>query len=234
MSVSSNHWDMNRRPTWVIHKTWAGGSAARVLFFTREQGLVWASCQGGWSPKKQALIQAYHPLWATFTQRHGWHYVQHMEHAGMAFDYTAANLLTALYVNELLYHGLRPQDPHPELYDAYITTLQNLSLAVTQPQLEQVLRRFEWALLSSIGYAISLTHDAQTYQPIVANHYYVFQAGLGLLLAQEGLLGADILAIANDDLTDLKVLKTAKHMMRTALHHALGGKRIKSRDFYRV
>lgn len=233
MSASSNQWDMNN-PAWVIHKTWAGGTSARVLFFTETQGLVWARCYGADSPKKQALIQAYHPLCIHLTQKQGWYTVQQLESAGMAFDYTAFNLVAALYINELLYHALRPQEAHPNLYAAYVTTLQNLSLATSQYELEPILRRFEWALLIAMGYGISLSHEAETQQPLQPEAHYQFQAGLGLVQSKEGLLGAHILALAQDDLSAPKVLKTAKYLMRAALHHALGGKRIKSRDFYRT
>lgn len=232
MNVPCKLWDMNN-PFWLIHKTWAGSSSARVLFFTREQGLVWATCQGGWGPKKQALLQAFSPLWAELTQRQTWYYVRHLELAGSAFEFTSMYLFSALYMNELLYHALRPQDPYPDLYDAYITTLQNVSLATTQLALEPILRRFEWQVLRSIGYAMSLTQDASTHLPIVADQYYRFQAGLGFSQAPEGISGRDILALANDDLQTPQVLKTAKFIMRRALTHALGGKTIKSREFFK-
>lgn len=235
MSVSYTAWDMNNlteAPAWVVHKIWAGGSSARVLFFTRGQGLIWAKYQGGWAPKKQALLQAYLPLWLELVQRHGWYYVRHLEIAGIGFEFAATNLLTVLYVNELLYLALRPEDPHPDLYDAYLTTLQQLSLATSRSSLESVLRRFEWALLQSIGYGIVLTHEAQSYQPIAAASHYLFRAGQGFFLTQSGILGAHILAIAQDNLTDPMVRKTAKQIMRHAIEHAIGGKEIKTRALF--
>ena len=231
MRASSKPWDMSS-PTWLIHKTWAGESSARVLLFTRDQGLIWAKCHGGWGPKKQAMLQAFTPLWIELTQRQTWYYVRHLESAGSAFEFTGIYLFSALYINELLYHALRPEDPHSDLYDAYVTTLQKVSLVATKAELEPILRRFEWKVLTSIGYAMSLTHDAQTHTPIVATHYYSFQAGLGFLLAPTGIVGADILALAHDELHDPKVLKTAKYIMRRALEHAFGGKTIKSRAFF--
>ena len=122
MSEPSKPWDMSN-PTWLIHKTWAGESSARVLLFTRDQGLIWAKCHGGWGLKKQAMLQAFTPLWIELTQRQTWYYVRHMEIAGSAFEFTGIYLFSALYINELLYHALRPQDPYSDLYDAYVTTL---------------------------------------------------------------------------------------------------------------
>ena len=231
MSEHCKRWAMSN-PIWMIHKIWAGGSSARALFFTREQGLVWAKYHGGWGPKKQAMLQSFTPLWIEFTQRQTWYYVRHLEIAGSAFEFTAPHLFSALYINELLYHMLRPQDPQPDLYDAYVTTLQQVSLADTKLDLEQVLRRFEWTVLVSTGYAMSLTVD-QSGTPIVATQYYNFQPGNGFSVASTGILGTDILSLANDELTDPKILKTAKYIMRRALEHALGGKKLKSRDFFK-
>lgn len=235
MSGFCKQWDMNNSnplPIWLIHKTWAANNAARVLFFNREQGLVWAKCHGGWGPKKQALLQAFTPLWAEWTQRQGWYTVSHVEIAGPAFDFLDHKLLSALYVNELLYHLLRPQDPHPALYDAYLATLQQLSLTTTRWDVERVLRRFEWALLSAIGYAMALDFDMRHHAAIVPQHYYHFQPGLGFVQAATGFLGADLLALARDDLSELTVLRTAKRVMRQALQHALGGKKLMSRELF--
>jgi DNA repair protein RecO (recombination protein O) len=221
-------------PIWVIHKMWAGESAARALFFTRDQGVLWAKYHGGWSPKKQALLQAFTPLWVDFKQRHTWYYVQNLEITGMAFDFRATQLFSALYVNELIYHGLCPHDPHPHVYDAYVTTLQQMSLTDTQLDLERVLRRFEWLILATMGYAISFTHEAEQQLPILATQSYRFQAGQGFLVADSGILGSDLLALSQDDLSEPHVLKTAKYIMRQALEHALGNKKIKSRDLFKT
>ena len=233
MSEFCKRWDMNDHlPIWLIHKTWAGGHTARALFFTRDTGLLWAKCYGGWGAKKQALLQAFTPLWVEWMQRQNAYTVRHLEIAGPAFEYFDRSLLSALYVNELIYHLLRPQDPHPELYDAYVTILQQMSLLTSSSELECVLRRFEWTVLSAVGYAFSLTHEAQYDNPILAQQYYQFQPGLGLIAAETGFLGQEILALAQDDLSDAKVLKTAKMLMRQALQHALHGKKIMSRELF--
>ena len=231
MSEHSKLWDMNS-PAWLVHKTWAGAHSARILLFTREQGLIWAKCYGGWSPKKQAVLQAFTPLWIELNQRQNGYELRRVEIAGSPFELSGMYLFSALYVNELLYSVLRPEDPHIDLYDAYVSTLQTVSLVTTQSDLERILRRFEWQVLSSIGYAMSLTHDAEAHNPIIATQYYDFQPGLGFITAPNGMLVADILALAKDDLNHPRILKIAKYLMRRALDYALGGKTIKSRALF--
>lgn len=219
---------MTDTPVWILHKTWSGDTSAHVVLLTREQGVIRALCRGGRTPKKQACLQAFMPLWVALDERRGWYYVRHLEIAAPMLPVTHVHLFSALYLNELLYHTLRPQDPYPQLYDAYTATLQVLALSPAMPALEQALRRFEWTLLTSIGYGISLSLDVDA-QPIVASQHYVFRAGHGLIPTNQGILGAHLLALAQDQLDDPSVLKTAKHLMRQAIEHALGGKEIKAR-----
>ncbi|HVT63182.1 MAG TPA: DNA repair protein RecO [Legionellaceae bacterium] len=217
---------------WLIHKTYAGDSSVRALFWTREYGMIRALYKGGRQPKKQALLREFTPLWVAFHEKKGWFYVRHLEMAAVSLNLQDRYLFSGLYLNELLYLTLPLQDAYPELYDIYVHSLQRLYQASSTHTLEQVLRRFEWALLVSLGYAISFTHEAHTQLPIVATNYYAFKAGKGLIRAEIGILGADILALANNELDNAQVLKIAKYLMREAIAHVLAGKEIKTRALF--
>ena len=219
---------------WVIHKYWSGDTSARVVFFTREHGLVNCLYKGGRTPKKQALLQAFTPLWLALDVRGDFYYVRHLEMAAAPIQLVGRNIFAGLYVNELLHHALQPHDPHAKLHTAYTCALQDLMAASDRFAIEAVLRRFEWSLLTSSGYHMSLTHDARSARPIVGNSYYRFIAGEGFVLANEGICGVHIIAIAENKLDDAVVLKVAKRIMRLAIDHALGGKEIKTRALYRV
>ncbi|PJD90770.1 MAG: DNA repair protein RecO [Legionella sp.] len=221
-------------PVWTIHKTLSGDSSVQALFFTRDQGLVRALYKGGRTPKKQALLREFTPLWVEFSERRGWYYVRHIEIAGASLPLTHTHLFSALYLNELLYHALQPQESYPELYDGYVTSLQHIQTASDMQDLERILRRFEWALLVSLGYGISLTHDAESRLPIEASNYYDLQVSQGFIQSKRGILGAHILALARDDLTDPVVLRTAKYVMRQTIAHALNGKEIRTRALFKI
>jgi DNA repair protein RecO (recombination protein O) len=218
---------------WVIHKSWSGDTSARVVFFTREYGLIACFYKGGRSPKKQALLQAFTPLWLTMDIRGHSYFVRQLEMAEFPLQLLGQNLFSGLYVNELLYHMLRPHDQHSLLYDAYIETLQTLMIANGRLTLEPLLRRFEWTVLTTCGYHMSLTHEADSTSPIVVDKYYRFVAGEGFYVDEEGIAGGDIIALAHDKLDDLTVLNTAKKIMRRAIDFVLDGKEIKARALYR-
>lgn len=222
----------NGLQAWVLHKRWSGDTSAQVTFFTREKGLISAFFKGGRTPKKQSLLQTFMPLWLTFDVRHDWHYVRELDTMAPSLQLAGEPLFAALYVNEILCHGVHQLDPCPILYDAYLQTLQALTLSTQRLDIETVLRRFEWQFLTVCGYPFSLTHEALTSTPIVSESHYDFIAGEGFTLASKGVSGVSILAMSKDNLSDASVLKAAKWIMRRAIDHALDGKRIKSRELY--
>ena len=218
---------------WVIHKSWSGDTSARVVFFTREHGLVSCFYKGGRTPKKQALLQAFSPLWLTIDVRGDAYFVRSLEVVTASVHLPGENLFAGLYLNELLYYALKPHDPHVTLHTAYTLALEALAIASNRFAIEMVLRRFEWELLLSCGYQMSLTHDARSANPINESCFYRFIVGEGFVLTEDGISGAHLLAISQDKLDDIAVLMVAKRIMRRAIDHALDGKEIKSRALYK-
>jgi len=217
---------------WIIHKYWSGDTSARVIFFTQEHGLINCLYKGGRTPKKQALLQPFLPLWLAMDVRGDFHFVRQLEMAAAPFLLVGQSLFAGLYINELLFHALQQRDPHESLYIAYVDTLKALIAAPNRLALEAILRRFEWELLTSCGFNMSLTHDARSDLPIEMSKFYRFIAGEGFVVAAEGIKGIHILAMAADQLDDIAVLNAAKQIMRRAIHHALDGKEIKARALY--
>lgn len=219
---------------WVVHKQWSGDTSARVTFFTRDSGLVHCLCRGGRTPKKQALLQAFTPLWLTVDERYERLYMKTLESISPSLPLEGHALFSALYVNEILYYILKPQAPDPALFDAYLYTLNGLTLAKDRLVLEVLLRRFEWALLNSCGYSFSLTYEARSEEPIQMDKHYQFIAGEGFVLSARGIPGAHIFSLAQDNLAEPGCLHSAKMIMRKAVDHLLGGREIKARALYVV
>ncbi len=217
---------------WLLHKQWSGDTSARVSFFTREYGLIHCLCKGGRTPKKQALLQAFTPLWLSFEERYDRFYSKSIESLSPSLSLEGHSLFASLYLNEILYYVLKPNSPEPIVFDAYLFTLKSLAATTDRLVLESLLRRFEWTLLTACGYAFSLTHEARSQIPIVADQSYQFIAGEGFVFHNKGILGAHLLALAEDNLEETLYLKLAKMIFRQAIDHLLGGREIKSRTLY--
>ncbi|AUH72709.1 DNA repair protein RecO [Legionella sainthelensi] len=219
---------------WVLHKQWSGDTSARVSFLTREFGVVQCLYKGGRTPKKQALLQAFTPLWISLTERYDRYYIQSIESISSTLPLIGHALFAGLYINEILYYALGSNYSDSALFDAYLFTLNNLVSTSDRLVLEALLRRFEWTVLRTCGYSFSLTQEARTENLIVADLYYQFVAGEGFVIDSVGIPGEHILALAQDDLSDAAYLKSAKKIMRQAIDHLVGGREIKSRALYFV
>lgn len=217
---------------WILHKQWSGDTSARVSFYTAELGLIQCLYKGARSPKKQALLQAFTPLWLAYDERYGHYYVRSLECTAHSLSLTGDALFSALYVNELLYYVLRPLYPCADLFNAYLMTLKTLALSEDKRAIEAVLRRFEWSVLKACGCSFSWTHDAGHDTLIQAQYTYRFCLDLGFVRDSKGIPGAHLQAIAKDCLDNTDVLKSAKYIMRQAIDNLLGGRELKSRGLY--
>lgn len=145
---------------------------------------------------------------------------------------TGKRLVCGLYLNELLIRLLYRYDPCPQLFQAYQTTLCNLS---DNPAI--ALRVFEKKLLAELGYALHLDKDSLTHQALLPHQSYQFIPSQGLVVCSNKSIarlsifsGASLLAIHHETWDTSIHLLDAKRLFRLALNYLLEGKTIRSRD----
>lgn len=218
---------------WLLHKRAIGNGGAHVTFFTQEQGLLRAYVQGGRTLKKQASLQPFTPFWLVFDERKYGMYIRQIEATSASLALNAQQVLAGLYVNELLYHALRPNEHEPLLFSAYEKTVHQLAEPLTRMDMEGVLRRFEWVLVSTSGSQVSYSHEVDGLSLLVETRQYAFVPGEGFTDAERGLCGAQLLAMADGKFDDPNLLKTAKIIMRRTIDHLLEGVPLRSRALYR-
>jgi DNA repair protein RecO (recombination protein O) len=217
---------------WLLHSRPSGETSLIVQFFTRKFGIIDGVYKGGRQIKKRAMLQPFTPLWISIDLRSEFCYVRQVECDTCILPLKAHALFAAMYMNEILAAMLKPQDPSPELYDVYTHTLEALVQSSDLISIEPILRRYERYLLAVSGYAFSFRQVADTDEWIHAAQTYGLVPGTGFVAAESGYPGAHLLAIADDNYTQSGVLKTAKHIMRIALYHAMEGKPIHSRKLF--
>jgi DNA repair protein RecO (recombination protein O) len=164
--------------------------------------------------------------------------LKNAEAVGSSVRLTGKNLLSGMYVNELLTRVLHRHDPCAKVFAEYENIIAQLSCS---QEIEINLRRFEKKLLQLIGYEIPLTHLADLNQPIVSekdylyttdNHFVLLQNKVSANLKHRVFNGKCLLAFAADDYADNEVLRAAKRLMRLAFLPLLGGKPLKSRELF--
>jgi DNA repair protein RecO (recombination protein O) len=150
---------------------------------------------------------------------------------------TGSALLCGFYLNELLLKLLPREDPHPRLFDAYESALSRLANGADQAP---VLRQFELKLLAELGYALPLTHEADTGRPVdpAERYYYAFERGPRTTVAEPGrrypqVRGATLLALAQQDYSAPEAAAEAKRLMREVLDYYLEQRTLVSRRVVR-
>ncbi len=88
----------------------------------------------------------------------------------------------AMYMADLLYHAVTDQDPHPALFAALDTALESLSDDPgSRPGALHALARFQWSLITEIGYRPRLDEAPETPDAPLA-----FDPARGALVADPG------------------------------------------------
>lgn len=155
--------------------------------------------------------------------------VQHQQ----SYSLTGRALFCGFYINELLERLLYRHDPHPDVFLHYTHCLDQLAL---NAPLEPVLRRFEFNLLASLGYAVNIATCANSHEPVKPDAYYRFDIGEGFFPVLENapglvLSGEAILRLAEEKF-DGEVLVVAKKLSRQVLRVLLGDKPLQSRALF--
>src|SRR5215469_88548 len=165
-------------PAFVLHSYPYRETSIIVEALTSARGRIALVARGARRPRSElrGVLQAFQPLALSWNGAGELKTLIRAEWRGGLPLVTGSALLCSFYLNELLLKLLPREDPHPRLYDEYETALRELASGVEQAP---VLRRFELRLLAELGYAMPLTHEADTGRPIdpAARYYYTFERG---------------------------------------------------------
>ena len=225
------------QPAYVLHHRAYRETSVILDLLTQDHGRISAVARGvrqARSPLKP-LLQPFIPLLVSWQGRSELMTLLAAEPDGHTQRLTGENLLSGLYLNELLVRIMPKYDAHPGLYTIYQQTL----LELTNPDLlQKSLRLFEKNLLEALGYGLQLMYDTHSNE-ISAERIYRFHADRGFELCQNPaeapttlFSGKSLLALADEQLQDETILREIKRLMRLALAPLLGHHPINSRQLY--
>jgi len=140
-------------------------------------------------------------------------------------------LMSGYYANELLLKFLHRHDPQPEIYTAYMRTIENLTASA---DIAMPLRHFEMELLRLLGYALNLDHVMETREPLRAESMYEYRVEQGPVPIgdHKGAMvfsGRELTAVRNEDFDRPEILNCAGRLLREVISFHLGGRELKSR-----
>lgn len=194
MSIQHDH-------AYLLFRREQGETSLWLSMLTSQYGRIQLVYKGG--KKKMQSCPAFNALyisWQDGKQTGGWLRQCETIHYHQAL--TGMCNWAGLYANEWLHRSLLPEVPQPQLYIAYESLLTWLrQTGDNRTLIAAALRCFEWTLIHELGYGLPLQTEQQ--QPLIAEAYYQWQAH-GWVQSTTGICGADILALAQQDVLALK------------------------------
>lgn len=225
------------QPGFVLHMYPYSESSLIIESFTRDHGRVPLLAKGAKRPRSalRGVLMQFQRVGLSWTGKGDLRNLTGAEWLGGVPTLGHPALFCGFYLNELVLKLLQRDDPHERLFDCYESALMQLGSGARGAD---VLRVFEKELLREIGYAIDLTIDAVSGEPVEPQGRYAYLPEQGLRRLQDGekaereLGGADALAIARDDFSDPQTANLAKQLMRTLIERQLNGRRIATRQIF--
>ncbi|MFV0477280.1 MAG: DNA repair protein RecO [Parahaliea sp.] len=226
------------QPAYLLHSRPYRDSSYLLEVLTAQYGrislvarAVYRKAPGG---NLRSLLQPFRPLLVSFSGKSELMTLNSVESVPGALTLTGERLFSGLYVNELLLRLLYRQDTHPALFVSYGETLKALAGSA---QVDMVLRRFESQLLTELGYAFDLHHDAYSRRKLRKEGCYRYFEGSGLVEVGHhdpgtGYLyaGCDLLACAEGNFEAAPL--TAKRLLRQMLAEHLGDRPLHTRELF--
>ncbi len=222
------------QPGFVLHSYPYKETSLIIDLFSRDHGRVALVAKGAKRPhsKLRGVLQTFQPLQLAWMGKSEVRTLVSAEWVGGLLPLEGAALLCGFYLNELLVKLLARDDPHPPLFDHYMSALNQL--AHDEPP-AIVLRKFELSLLKETGVAGNLALCAQTGQPVDVQKTYVVdpERGARASLASDtspSVTGKTLLDMEAGDYSDSTTQLQSKFLMRHLLSHHLGGMPLNTRQ----
>ena len=229
------------QPAFILHSRPYRDSSLLLEVLTAEQGRISIVARGARRKTRggsgSALLQPFIPLLLSFSGRVDLKNLNALEAAGRPLVLRAERMFSGLYLNELLVRLLHRHDPHPQLFASYASTLDALA---ESPEIDEVLRRFEFTLLGELGYGFDLDLDGRSGAAVEPVNWYHYDPDYGLVARgadpepeRPAFKGADLLSMAAGEFGGT-ARSTAKRFLRQVLALHLGDAPLRSRELFRA
>lgn len=228
---------VDQQPGFILHSYPYRETSLIVEALSRDYGRVALLAKGARRPHStlRGVLMAFQPMLLDWSGAGELKTLVRAEWQGGQPLLGGRALLCGYYLNELVVKLLAREDPHPALFEHFGAALQALGRGEAR---EELLRRFELALLRELGYGLALGTEADTGLPVRAEGRYLYIIDRGVTAAPPGseemdvLGGHTLLDLAGGIFTDPQTLAQAKLLLRRLINHYLGGQTLQSRRVF--
>ncbi len=222
------------QPGFVLHSYPYKETSLIIDVFSRQYGRIALLAKGAKRPHSQlrGVLQTFQPLTLSWSGKSDLQTLTAAEWVGGMLPLEKNALLCGFYLNEILIKLLQRDDPQPLLFDAYVSTLNELAHDEPAPI---VLRKFEFNLLKTAGVLGDLTFCTRQRTQVIPEVLYLVDPDMGASPAQEQqqgikVHGKTLLDMHNADYADATTQLQSKFLMRSLLAHHLHGAPVNTRQ----
>ena len=222
------------QPGFVLHSWPYKETSVIIDVLTRDYGRIALIAKGAKRPHSQlrSVLQTFQPLQFAWTGKSEIRILTSAEWVGGMLPLEKSALLCGFYLNELLVKFLVRDEPHPLLFDQYVSTLNQLAHAEPAPT---VLRQFELSLLRESGLLSDLSFCTSSRTRVLAADNYIVDPELGARPASMSdtapvVSGKTLLDMVAGDYGDPQTQFQSKMLMRSLLSHHLHGAFLNTRQ----
>jgi DNA repair protein RecO (recombination protein O) len=222
------------QPGFVLHSYPYKETSLIVDVFSRDHGRIALVAKGAKRPhsKLRGVLQTFQPLSVCWSGKSEVRTLIAAEWVGGLLPLEKSALLCGFYLNELLVKLLARDDPHPALFDHYVSALNQL--AHDEPA-AIVLRKFERALLKESGVAGDWSRCTSSGGQVEVERMYVIDPEHGPRPARPAdiwprVSGKTLLDMESENYGDATTQTQSKFLMRFLLAHHLNGSTLNTRQ----
>ena len=178
---------ISNEPAYVLHRYDWSESSLILEVFTRHYGRIALVAKGAKKPSSnfRPILLPLQPLHVAYGGDAEIRTLKSAEWMGGHVMPTGDALMSGYYLNELLLNLLARDDPHPGLFDVYVSVVQVIASGHGEA-LQSALRTFELLLLREIGLLPLLDAQTMTLGVLDANSRYSLVPEGGLRQTGEG------------------------------------------------
>jgi DNA repair protein RecO (recombination protein O) len=219
-------------PSYVLHQYAYRDTSRIVEVFTSGFGRLTLFARGANGPKStlRGVLRPFQRMLVSWSGKGEACQLVTAEIDGLVTNLPPYRLMSGFYLNELLLRLTERCDPHPEVFFAYASCVQELCEGEAE---EAALRRFEKRLLNELGYGLELAKTGDGV-PVERDGYYriALQSAPQLCVAEApgAVYGQSLADLAAGSFADPRSLRDAKRVLRAAIDACLDGRSLKSRQ----
>jgi len=231
---------IDNQPIYILHTRPYRETSLLLEAFSRDYGRIALVARGARRPHSvlHGLLMAFQPLEVAWSGKGEVLTMMRAEWQGGQPLLSGLPLFCGYYLNELLLRLLPREDAHPRLFVHYAKILLSLGHSPLDRVSEADLRSFERALLSELGYGLTLESDVEGH-PIAPDTRYRYEIERGSIPLPDGasgdftFQGQTLLDMSQDDYSRSSTRLEAKQLMRRLLSYYLNGMELETRKWVR-